>query len=355
MGDRARTVQLTPDVAPHVGPVRRPEAIGPDRQRRGSTPVANGAVAPRPRHRRPRVPPRGPAGPRSPSDRHASSATTSWVKPTDRRRRGRGPGARPPRPRRTAPGPAAARGPAAAPEPSTGSSSATTTTSGRSTSQPSDWRAPRPARGPQRGRRARRAGNRRGTCPRRRGPPAAWSWPAQQPWLRARAHAGRASPSGRSREKLAIRPWSNLPATIGTTACQPLESCRCTPRGSRSVRKRPDGSKQDVVRSAASPALVSALGQHPSVGPSSPARDHPGSRPARRPARQPATVEHDGHQSPVDLLAALEQRGLAVEHLGEHLVEDVVEADTVGKLDERAALGRPPRPAPPGAASRDTG
>lgn len=52
---------------------------------------------------------------------------------------------------------------------------------------------------------------------------------------------------------------------------------------------------------------------------------------------QPAPGEHDLDQRPVRLLRPGQHGGLAVEDVGQHLVEDVVEADVVGKLDQREA------------------
>ena len=52
---------------------------------------------------------------------------------------------------------------------------------------------------------------------------------------------------------------------------------------------------------------------------------------------QPAAAQHDLDERPVGLLGAGEHRGLAVEDVGQHLVEDVVEADVVGQQDQREA------------------
>src|SRR5690606_36640806 len=52
---------------------------------------------------------------------------------------------------------------------------------------------------------------------------------------------------------------------------------------------------------------------------------------------QPASGQYDLHHRPVRLLGAGEHGGLAVEDVGEHLVEDVVEGDVVGELDQREA------------------
>ncbi|GAA3099617.1 hypothetical protein GCM10020001_015310 [Nonomuraea salmonea] len=51
----------------------------------------------------------------------------------------------------------------------------------------------------------------------------------------------------------------------------------------------------------------------------------------------PPPGQHDLDERPVRLLGAGEHGGLPVEYVGQHLVEDVVEADVVGQQDEREA------------------
>lgn len=49
---------------------------------------------------------------------------------------------------------------------------------------------------------------------------------------------------------------------------------------------------------------------------------------------QPSPGEHDLDQRPVRLLRPGQHDGLAIEDVGQHLVEDVVETDVVGELDQ---------------------
>ena len=82
---------------------------------------------------------------------------------------------------------------------------------------------------------------------------------------------------------------------------------------------------------------VTALAQHSAVR----GRDENGPAEHDRHFRdqliEAAAVQQDRDECPVHLLAALEQGRLPVEHFGEHLVEDVVEPDAVGKLYEGKA------------------
>ncbi len=81
----------------------------------------------------------------------------------------------------------------------------------------------------------------------------------------------------------------------------------------------------------------SRRGQHP------PAAVHRGDRDVEQPGHpfghlvQPAARQHHLHQRPVRLLGAGQHGRLPVEDVGEHLVEDVVEADVVGQQDQREA------------------
>ncbi len=100
-----------------------------------------------------------------------------------------------------------------------------------------------------------------------------------------------------TRENATIRPWSTRPATIGTTA-----RCGSSTASPARARTRPSG-------------VVTRTGE---VG-------------------EAAALQHDADQSAVYLLAAGQYCGLPVEQLAEYLVEDVVEADPAGELDDREA------------------
>ena len=99
---------------------------------------------------------------------------------------------------------------------------------------------------------------------------------------------------------------------------------------------------------------ASGAGQHAAVG-----GGHHDRRRRRMPASslaqavQPAAVEHDLDQRAVRLLRAGERGGLPVEHLGEHLVEDVVEARRPrAARSPGSRAGRPPRASPAGRSAR---
>ena len=75
---------------------------------------------------------------------------------------------------------------------------------------------------------------------------------------------------------------------------------------------------------------VAALGQHPAVRGRDEDRPAEHQRHLRDQLVETSAVQQDRDEGVVHLLAAFEQRCLPVEHLGEHLVEDVVEPDSVG-------------------------
>ena len=106
------------------------------------------------------------------------------------------------------------------------------------------------------------------------------------------------------------------------------------PTGSASTMNRPEPSKQPRSSTCSRPPALASTRPSGVVTMADPAAD---ADELLAQAVQPAAGQHDLDQRLVGLLRAGQHGGLPVEHLGEHLVDDVVEAHGVGQPDDRQA------------------
>ncbi len=139
----------------------------------------------------------------------------------------------------------------------------------------------------------------------------------------------------RSEENATRRPWSSAPATMRTTTRVEAGP----PGGTGAHRLGLDDEPARPVEAVEALDLLEAAGagQHATVGGGDHGDPAADADELLAQAVQPAAGQHDLDQRAVRLLRAGQHGGLPVEHLGEHLVDDVVEAHGLGQPDDRQA------------------